>query len=84
MKDVQGQVDELINWYERFKPEAGKEIPIDCTANDLDFAMEVNGKHWYRGRILLPVGTKPAKKAVVSRQKGQSMAAAFKKAWGSR
>lgn len=61
-KSLLGKVDELIAWYEEFKPEAGQRIEISVTPAELKKALglvvesgdKVTQKEWpYRNRVLV-------------------------------
>lgn len=56
---LKDKVDQMITWYEKFKPESGNVIRVDCLASDLkSFAtFGTDGKYWYGGRELIPIKT---------------------------
>jgi hypothetical protein len=62
VKTIKTQLDTLIDWYEKFKPEAGKRIPCACTRDTLlKFASPPSpgGKVlYYRGREVYPTKVK--------------------------
>lgn len=50
-----GRLDDLIDWYERFKPQAGKVIQVRFETKELllhCIATEIPNEYRYRGRIL--------------------------------
>lgn len=60
---LHSQIDELIDWYEKFKPTAGMRIMVDCVASDLLLMpsdrhpppLFIDGKILYRDRELVPI-----------------------------
>jgi hypothetical protein len=53
---IKKQLDELITFYERHRPEAGKEIPVCATANTVrKFCKKRDGVYHYRKRIIVPI-----------------------------
>jgi hypothetical protein len=83
MRSPRDELDKLITWYEKFKPSAGQVIQINRHRDDIiTFCSEdAKGDLWYRNRIIVPIGTKPATKGTASRRKGLSMREAFRKVW---
>jgi hypothetical protein len=57
MTTVRENLDELISWYEKNKPEAGRTITVQATADTLEkFAtLGADGKFHYRDRIIVPL-----------------------------
>jgi hypothetical protein len=57
--EILSQIDKLIDWYERFKPQAGKRIPVFCTQKKLEEVLGVSAQYdpsrgfVYRGRVLV-------------------------------
>ena len=59
------RINQLIDWYEQFKPDAGKSIPVDLGPKSLAKAL---ARKWqptetrefqYRGRTLIAIGNDP-------------------------
>ena len=59
-KSLQDEVDDLITWYEKFKPDAGQQLVINCVEADLNKfeTLGTDDNYWYRGRHLVPVKQK--------------------------
>lgn len=83
-RTLQDQVDEVIDWYERYKPDAGKRIEVNCFVADVakfsstKHAAPVfyDGKIEYRGREIVPVKKKqPSKKKFMAASQAQIDAA---------
>jgi hypothetical protein len=67
-KTDRDRLDELISWYEKFKPEAGKRIEIKVGPRALAKMLGVPKREWnslknpppkerkYRGRLLVATG----------------------------
>jgi hypothetical protein len=55
MSTVREKLDELIDWYDKYKPEAGFVLPVNATAETIKkFARQEHGKWFYRGREIVP------------------------------
>jgi hypothetical protein len=56
---IRDDLDELIDWYEKYKPKAASEIPVRCTWHTLrKFCRKrrVRGGPWfYRDRVIIPI-----------------------------
>jgi hypothetical protein len=53
---IKRQLDELITFYERNKPNSGREIPVCATANTVrKFCRKRDGVYRYRGRVIVPI-----------------------------
>lgn len=54
---IQSSLDELISWYDKNKPEAGRTITVKGTADTVSkFAkLGPDGKYRYRDRIIVPL-----------------------------
>ena len=74
--NVQAQVDKLISWYEKNKPDAGKQIQCDCGEDALALfaTYGTDGHWWYRGRILEAVGRSTAKKSKDTKERKKKQA----------
>ena len=56
---TRAKLDGLIDFYEQFKPDAGRRIPIDATAAELMVILgkrDQQGVFEHRGRVVVPVG----------------------------
>ena len=55
-RTLQAKVDELIDWYDKYKPELNSPIHVSALAKELDkFCLRgAKGDLWYRSRIIVP------------------------------
>jgi hypothetical protein len=53
---VKKNLDKLIDWYEKFKPEAGQRIACTCTRDTLAKFCSAgpNSELYYRNRVVYP------------------------------
>jgi hypothetical protein len=62
MPRCKAKLDELIDWYEAFKPDAGHEIRVSVkrrTAMKFAKPKERGGPLFYRGRLITPKPPRP-------------------------
>lgn len=59
MKNLRNDIDELIDWYEKFRPTGGQVIPVNATIKEIAKACGImlpdktkETKAFYRNRLL--------------------------------
>ena len=55
-RTLQSKVDELIDWYVKYKPELNSPVQVNAPEREIEkFCLRgANGDLWYRSRIIVP------------------------------